>query len=135
MILVDSSVWIDFFRGTSNASTEQLVKILRGRRIEVEVGVADLVIYEVMRGFDEPKDRQRAKNLLLDISVVQIGGLENALLAAEHYNALRQSGYTIRSPIDVLLASYCIIHGHALLHRDADFDVMKTLRGLKTWPH
>lgn len=135
MILVDSSVWIDFFRGTSNASTEQLVKILRGRRIEVEVGVADLVIYEVMRGFDEPKDRQRAKNLLLDISVVQIGGLENALLAAEHYNALRQSGYTIRSPIDVLLASYCITHGHALLHRDADFDVMKTLRGLKTWPH
>ncbi len=135
MILVDSSVWIDFFRRTSNAATAHLVELLQGGQGEVEVGVADLVIYEVMRGFDKPKDRLRAKALLLDISMVEIGGLDNALLAAEHYNALRQKGFTIRSPIDVLLASYCITHGHALLHRDADFDVMETLRGLKTWPH
>ena len=135
MILVDSSVWIDFFRGTSNTVTEQLVKLLKGGQLEAEVGVADLVIYEVMRGFDKPKDRQHAKELLLAIPVLEIGGLDNALLAAEHYNMLRQSGYTIRSPIDVLLASYCITHGHTLLHRDADFDVMETLRGLKTWPH
>lgn len=135
MILVDSSVWIDFFRGTSNTVTEQLVKLLKGGRLEAEVGVADLVIYEVMRGFDKAKDRQRAKQLLLGITVVEIGGLDNALLAAEHYNVLRQSGYTIRSPVDVLLASYCITHGHMLLHRDADFDVLETLRGLKTWPH
>jgi len=135
MILVDSSVWIDFFRGTSNSATDQLVTLLKGGRVEVDVGVADLVIYEVMRGFDKPKDRQRAKNLLLDISMVEIGGMDNALLAAEHFNALRQRGYTIRSPIDVLLASYCITHGHLLLHRDVDFDVLETLRGLKTWPH
>lgn len=135
MILVDSSVWIDFFRGTSNTVTEQLVKLLKGGRLEAEVGVADLVIYEVMRGFDKAKDRQRVKQLLLGITVVEIGGLDNALLAAEHYNVLRQSGYTIRSPVDVLLASYCITHGHMLLHRDADFDVLETLRGLKTWPH
>lgn len=135
MILVDSSVWIDFLRGTSNAVTAHLVELLQGGQGEVEVGVADLVIYEVMRGFDKPKDRQLAKRLLLDISMVEIGGLDNALLAAEHYNALRQKGYTIASPIDVLLASYCITHNHNLLHRDADFDVMQTLRGLKTWPH
>ena len=135
MILVDSSVWIDFFRGTSNTVTDQLVKLLKGGLLEAEVGVADLVIYEVMRGFDKPKDRQHAKELLLAIPVLEIGGLDNALLAAEHYNMLRQSGYTIRSPIDVLLASYCITHNHTLLHRDADFDVMETLRGLKTWPH
>ncbi len=135
MILVDSSVWIDFFRGTSNMATDHLVRLLKGGRLEAEVGVADLVIYEVLRGFDKPKDRQRAQDLLLAISVVEIGGLDNALQAAEHYNALRLSGYTIRSPIDGLLASYCITHGHLLLHRDADFDVMQTLRGLKTWPH
>ena len=133
MILVDSSVWIDFFRGTSNTVTEQLVKLLKGGRLEAEVGVADLVVFEVMRGFDKPKDRERAKGLLLAIPVLEIGGLDNALLAAEHYNVLRQSGYTIRSPIDVLLASYCITHNHMLLHRDADFDVMETLRGLKAW--
>jgi predicted nucleic acid-binding protein len=135
MILVDSSVWIDFFRGATNPATAQLIKLLKADQLQADVGVADLVIYEVMRGFDKPKNRSLAKELLLDIPVVEIGGLDNALLAAEHYQALRQSGYTIRSPIDVLLASYCITHGHDLLHRDADFDVMQTLRGLKTWPH
>jgi len=135
VILVDSSVWIDFFRGASNTATDQLVRLLKGGRLEAEVGVADLVVYEVMRGFDQPKDRQRARDLLLAIPVVEVGGLDNALLAAEHYSALRLRGYTIRSPIDMLLASYCITHGHLLLHRDADFDVLKTLRGLQTWPH
>jgi predicted nucleic acid-binding protein len=135
MILVDSSVWVDFFRGATNPATAQLIKLLEADQLEADVGVADLVIYEVMRGFDKPKDRQTAKALLLDIPVVDIGGLDNALLAAEHYQVLRQSGYTIRSPIDVLLASYCITHDHDLLHRDADFDVMQTLRGLETWPH
>lgn len=135
MILVDSSVWIDFLRGTSNRQTEQLVSWLKGSRAMVDVGVADLVVFEVMRGFDNPTAQAKAKNLLLDLAVVEIGGLENALLAAEHYRELRALGYTIRSPIDVLLASYCITHNHQLLHRDADFDVMKTLRGLKAWPH
>jgi len=135
VILVDSSVWIDFFLGAANTATDQLVKLLKGGRLEAEVGVADLVVYEVMRGFDKPKDRERARDLLLAIPVVEIGGLDNALLAAGHYNALRLRGYTVRSPIDVLLASYCITHGHLLLHRDADFDVLQTLRGLQTWPH
>lgn len=133
MILVDSSVWIDFFRGTSNAAADQLATLLRGDLVEVEIGVADLVVYEVMRGFDRRKDQVRAKDLLLALTVVEIGGLENSLLAAEHYNVLRAQGYTIRSPIDVLLASYCITHKHLLLHRDADFAVLETLRGLKTW--
>lgn len=133
MILVDSSVWIDFFRGTVNRQTELLIELLKGRSPGADVGVGDLVIYEVMRGFDKPQDRLRARALLLDISVVEIGGLDNALLAAEHYSVLRQKGYTIASPIDVLLASYCITHNHDLLHRDADFDVMQTLRGLKAW--
>ena len=135
MILVDSSVWIDFFRGTINPATTALITLLKAEKVEVDVGVADLVIYEVIRGFGKRKDRQLAKELLLDIPVVEIGGLDNALRAADHYQALRQSGYTIRSPIDVLLASYCITQGHTLLHRDADFDAMQTLRGLQTWPH
>ena len=135
MILVDSSGWTGFSRGATNPAAAQLIKLLKADRLEADVGVADLVIYEVMRGFDKPKDRRLARELLLDLPVVGIGGLENALLAAEHYNVLRAKGYTIASPIDVLLASYCITHDHQLLHRDADFDVMKTLRGLKVWPH
>ena len=133
MILVDSSVWIDYFRGDRSKYTERLDRSLGSA--DEDVGVADLVVFEVMRGFSRPAEQRRAQELLLTLNVVEIGGLENALLAAEHYRELRAQGYTIRSPIDVLLASYCITHQHTLLHRDADFDVMETLRGLKVWQH
>ncbi|MBK5205382.1 MAG: PIN domain-containing protein [Polaromonas sp.] len=133
MILVDSSVWIDFFRGTRNAQTDQLDVWLD--KADAEIGVADLVVFEVMRGFARVKEQACAKDLLLTLDVVEIGGLDNALLAARHYRELRALGYTIHSPIDVLLASYCITHDHLLLHRDADFGVMETLRGLKVWRH
>ncbi len=135
MILVDSSVWIDYFRGASNRPVEQLVAWLQGGDAPVDLGVADLVVFEVMRGFASPIAQRRARDLLLGLDVVEIGGLDNALLAAEHYSALRAQGYTVRSPIDVLLAIYCIAHGHMLLHRDADFDVMAALRGLQVVPH
>ena len=133
MILVDSSVWIDYFRGVENAHTVQLDQWLDTPILEV--GVADLVAFEVLRGFLNTRARQQAEDFLLDLPAVEIGGIANALQAAEHDRALRAKGYTIRSSIDVLLASYCITHGHTLLHRDADFDVMQTLRGLHTWPH
>lgn len=133
MILVDSSVWIDYFRGTQNPQTDQLDTLLE--QADDDLGVADLVVFEVLRGFASPTEQQRAKAVLLNATVVDIGGLENALLATEHHRALRARGYTIRSPIDVLLASYCITHGHMLLHRDADFDVMETLRGLSVCRH
>ncbi|WP_394789028.1 PIN domain nuclease [Rhodoferax sp.] len=131
MILVDSSVWIDYFRGDSNAHTQQLDEWLE--QPVVEVVVADLVLYEVLRGFRQDRAFQKARDFLLELPSVEIGGVDNALLAADHFRALCARGYTIRSPIDVLLASYCITHGHTLLHRDADFDVMETLRGLKAW--
>ena len=135
MILVDSSVWIDYFRGASNRPVEQLVAWLQGGDAPVDLGVADLVVFEVMRGFASPIAQRRARELLLGLDVVEIGGLDNALRAAEHYSALRAQGYTVRSPIDVLLASYCIAYGHMLLHRDADFNVMAALRGLQVVPH
>jgi predicted nucleic acid-binding protein len=73
--------------------------------------------------------------MLLSITLLEIGGLSNAFNAAVLYRRLREQGRTVHSPIDVLLASYCITHGHALLHRDADFESLKTLGGLDTWPH
>ncbi|MHB1248854.1 MAG: type II toxin-antitoxin system VapC family toxin [Polaromonas sp.] len=133
MILVDSSVWIDYFRGDSNAHTRQL-DVWLDDPVDV-VAVADLVIFEVLRGFRSGKALRQVQTFFLELPTVEIGGVDNALVAAEHYRFLRAQGYTIRSPIDVLLASYCVTHGHMLLHRDADFDVIETLRGLKTWPH
>lgn len=135
MILVDSSVLIDHFRGTVNAQTEQLKVWLSGQDSPPDIGVADLVVFEVVRGFPTVKTQAQARDLLLALPVVEIGGLDNVLQAAALYQRLRRSGRTVRSPIDVLLASYCMTHGHALLHRDADFESLKTLGGLDTWPH
>ena len=132
MILVDSSVWIDYFRGERNLQTEQLDLLLEHG--EGEVGVADLVVFEVLRGFTSPRAQQEAKAMLLSITLLEIGGLSNALKAAALYRRLREQGRTVHSPIDVLLASYCMTHGHTLLHRDADFESLKTLGGLDTWP-
>lgn len=133
MILVDASVWIDYFRGEKNLQTEQLDLLLE--RADEEVGVADLVVFEVLRGFTSIKAQKKAKALLLSTKVVDIGGLDNALHAATVYHDLRELGRTVHSPIDVLLASYCMTHGHVLLHRDADFESLKALGGLETWPH
>lgn len=132
MTLVDSSVWIDYFRGLKNLHTERLDELLD--QVEEEVGVADLVVFEVLRGFTAPKAMQQARALLFSTTVVDIGGLDNALQAASVYRQLREQGRTVRSSIDVLLASYCMTHGHTLLHRDADFESIKTLGGLDTWP-
>jgi predicted nucleic acid-binding protein len=135
MILVDSSVWIDHFRGTANAQTRQLERWLSGQDGPQDIGVADLVVFEVVRGFATAKAQARARDLLLALEVVEIGGVDNALQAATLYRRLRETGRTVRSPIDILLASYCMAHGHVLLHRDADFEALKGLGGLDTWPH
>jgi predicted nucleic acid-binding protein len=133
MILVDSSVWIDFFRGGHSAPSLVLAQCLGDS--SREVGMPDLVLFEVMRGFRESRPMREAQALMSALPQVEIGGAENALQAAEHYRRLRAMGRTVRSPIDILLASYCMAHGHVLLHRDADFESLKGLGGLDTWPH
>ena len=133
MILVDSSVWIDFFRGERGAASVALAQCLGDS--SVEVGMADLVLFEVMRGFREGPLMREAQLLLSALPQVDIGGAGHALKAAERYRQLRAQGRTVSSPIDVLLASYCMTHGHTLLHRDADFESLKTMGGLDTWPH
>jgi predicted nucleic acid-binding protein len=133
MILVDSSVWIDYFRGARNLQTEQLDLLFE--QGDADIGVADLVVFEVLRGFNSPRAQQEAQTMLLSIAVVEIGGISNAMNAAVLYRRLREQGRTVHSPIDVLLASYCMTHGHTLLHRDADFESLQTLGGLNTWPH
>jgi predicted nucleic acid-binding protein len=134
MILVDSSVWIDFFsdrpRSAWVISFEQCLS-----DASVEVGMPDLVLFEVMRGFREGRLMREAQALMSALPQVEIGGQAHALKAAERYRQLRAQGLTVSSPIDVLLASYCITHGHTLLHRDADFESLKTLGGLETWPN
>lgn len=132
MILIDSSVWIDFFNGRATPRAANLALLLDDM---APVAVADLVLFEVLRGFRHERDYLAARKTLTALTVVEIGGEDNALQAAQHDRLLRAMGYTIRSAVDVLQASYCIEHDYALLHNDADFDVMEDLRGLKVWRH
>jgi predicted nucleic acid-binding protein len=76
-----------------------------------------------------------AQALLTALPAVELGGTDNALQAAARYRQLRAQGRTVNSPIDVLLASYCMDQGHVLLHNDADFESLQILGGLDTWPH
>ena len=133
MILVDSSVWIDFFNGRPGPAVERLADLLQDG--SAPLGMPDLVLFEVLRGFRHEQDFQAARRVLAALPVVEIGGEDGALRAAHHYRALRAAGVTVRSPIDVLLASYCIEHDHALLHADRNFDAIESLRGLKVWRH
>lgn len=128
MILVDSSVWIDFFRGTETAQTQQLDALL-GTEL---LAVGDLMLAEVLQGFTTEKDFNQAKKLLLALDVVEVGGQEIAIQAAKNFRALRKQGVTIRKTIDTLIATKCIESGHALLYSDRDFDPFVEHLGLRS---
>lgn len=133
MIFVDASVWIDFFNGNASPEVARLADLLHDGA--APLGMADLTLFEVLRGFRHPQDFLAARHALSALPVIDIGGELNVLAAAEHYRALRAQGVTIKSPVDVLLASFCIENGYALLHSDRDFDALESRRGLRVWRH
>jgi predicted nucleic acid-binding protein len=133
VLVVDSSVWIDFFSGNENPARTVLRALLHDG--EVRVVVPDLVLFEVLRGFRRERELRMARALMEGLSVEAVGGARLALEAAQHYRSLRAVGVTVRSSIDVLVATFCIEHDYALLHRDHDFDAFEDLRGLRAWRH
>ena len=133
MLVVDSSVWIDFFGGRPNPARDVLRGLLT--QGDVRIVVPDLVYFEVLRGFREERDFRSARALLEGFSIEAVGGLEMAQIAARHYRDLRAQGITVRSGIDVLIASFCIERDYRLLHRDRDFEAFESLRGLRGWKH
>ena len=133
MLVVDSSVWIDFFNAADEPAAQLLEQLLD--RGEVRLVVPDLVLFEVLRGFRHERDFRQARALLQTLSIEPIGGAEQALAGVDHYRSLRAAGITVYSAIDVLVATFCIERDYALLHRDRDFDAFEDLRGLRTWRH
>jgi len=118
VIVVDSSVWIDFFRNAPTRQVEQLDAML-GRE---PILVGDLILAEVLQGFRIDADFASARQALESFDVVSMVGPARALRAAENYRRLRRQGVTVRKTVDVLIATYCIHEGHALLYSDRDFD-------------
>ena len=133
MLVVDSSVWIDYFNGVWNPTRATLRRLLDEG--EVRLVVPDLVLFEVLRGFRHERDLRQARALMESLSIEDTGGAEMALAAAHHYRSLRAAGITVRSALDVLVASFCIERDYALLHRDRDFDSFELQRGLRVWQH
>ena len=117
MILVDSSVWIDFFNGTENSETDKLNEILG---LE-EVVIGDLILAEVLQGFRSDTDFKTAKNVLTSLTVHGLLGKELAIKSANNFRKLRKKGVTIRKTADVIIATYCIENKMPLLSTDKDF--------------
>ncbi len=118
MILVDSSVWIDYFKGTVTPQTDKLDSLL-GR---VPLAVGDLILTEVLQGFTSDREFRDAANMLSSLTVVELGGQSIAIQAAKNFRALRRLGVTVRKTIDSVIATRCIESGYDLLHDDRDFD-------------
>ena len=127
MILVDSSVWVDFLRGTPTRQAERLKQLI-GRQ---PLLVGDLILCEVLQGVPSERQAQRVEAALRAFDLVPLVGEAVALRAAAHFRTLRARGITIRRTMDLLIGSFCILHGHALLHRDRDFDPMAEHLGLR----
>lgn len=126
MIVVDSSVWIDYFNGLPNPETERLDAGLGNELIVV----GDLILAEVLQGFERDDDYRKARNLLGYLEFREMLGRDVALASAENYRKLRRQGITIRKTIDMLIGTYCILHRLPLLHRDRDFEPMARHLGL-----
>ena len=128
MILVDSSVWIDYFRGTQAPPTEKLDGLLSSEPI----AVGDLILTEVLQGFGSERDCNEAKRLLTSLRIVELGGQDVAIQGARNFRILRGQGITIRKTIDTIIATRCIESGFILLYSDRDFDPFVQHLGLRS---
>lgn len=127
MILVDSSVWIDFFRNQPTAQAEWL-----DRNLGVEsLVVGDLILAEVLRGFTSDRGFNEARRLLGRLQQVSLCGEELAVEAAHNFRKLRLLGLTIRGTVDLIIATRCLANGLRLLHSDRDFHAFETHLGLQ----
>ena len=128
MILVDSSVWIDYFRGTATPEAEKLDELL-GTEL---IAIGDLILAEVLQGFDSGRAFAQARHLLASLVIVDLGGPAIALQAAKNFRKLRALGVTVRKTIDTVIATRCIANGLPLLYSDRDFDPFVEHLGLRS---
>ena len=128
MILVDSSVWIDYFRGTPTPQAEKLDSLLGSE----PVVTGDLVLTEVLQGFGSERDFNQARKLLTSLVVVNLAGRDIAIQAARNFRALRALGINVRKTIDTVIATHCIVNGLTLLYSDRDFDPFVQHLGLRS---
>ena len=126
MVLVDTSVWIDYFRGCLSPQTDRLHALLDEERI----ATGDLILTELLQGFRTKSQITAVQQILFRLEYYDLAGKTVALKAAENYRLLRKKGVTVRKTIDVIIGTFCIERNIALLHSDRDFDPMEQHLGL-----
>lgn len=118
MVIVDTTVWVDYFQGVENPETEWLNAEIDRQRL----GLTDIILWEVLQGVRDDVVAREVERRLLIFEVFEGGGIAVAREAARNYRALRGRGHTVRKTIDCLIATFCLRGQHSLLHRDRDFD-------------
>jgi hypothetical protein len=126
LIIVDTTVWVDYLRGVDTPEAQWLELRLESERM----GLTDLILCEVLQGTRSPGDFRAVQSELLRFEVFETGGIPVAIAAARNTRRLRSEGITVRRTIDCLIATFCLQGGHALLHRDRDFDPFERYLGL-----
>jgi predicted nucleic acid-binding protein len=126
MIVVDSTVWVDFFKGRNAPHVRRLNAALGA----TEIIVGDLMLCEVLQGLDSEREARQVEALLRRFEIVTMGGDAIAIAAARNFRSLRRRGITIRKTIDMLIGTWCIENRRPLLHNDKDFHPMALHLGL-----
>ena len=127
MVIVDSTVWVDYFEGKTNEQT----RLLEARIGREDIGLTDLIFCEVLQGLRTNGEFEDIKAQLLEFHVYPTGGIEMAAAAATNFRKLRAKGFAVRKTIDCWIATFCILEGHELLHRDRDFDPFESELGMR----
>jgi hypothetical protein len=127
VVIVDTTVWIDYFRGRRTVQTEWLNQALGVTR----VGLCDLILCEILQGMQSDVDAATVLAQMSSFDLLDTGGMDLAVAAARNYRRLRARGHTVRKTIDCLIATLCLREGHELLHNDRDFDPFEAVLGLR----
>jgi len=127
MIIVDTTVWIDYLNGVKTPQTDWLDTEVERQRL----GLTDLILCEILQGVKNEEQATETRRELMKFEVMPMSGIDLAVAAAQNYRKLRAQGRTVRKTVDCLIATFCLLNGHALLHNDRDFDPFEELLGLR----
>jgi predicted nucleic acid-binding protein len=127
MVIVDTTVWIDYLAGTATPQVDWL----EGEMDRQRLGLTDIILCEVLQGIRGDRRFVQVRDQLLSLEVFGTGGVALAVAAARNYRVLRARGWTVRTTIDGLIATFCLLNAHTLLHNDRDFDRFEEVLDLR----
>ncbi len=130
MILVDTSVWVDFLKGAKSTQRKVLHRLIED---EEDISITEIILTEILQGIKEDKDFQTVKEYLLEFPLYRPEGTETFLQAAQIYRDCRKKGKTVRKTVDCIIAAICMENDLPLLHKDSDFDFIEACTGLKCY--